>query len=344
MKLGFMKLGTSAAAIGVALSAGAAAYAHHSAAAFDTAQNVEISGTVVEYAFKNPHVYFTLEVTREDGSTFEQEIEAGAGSVLLALGLTETSLTVGEHVVVTGNPNRRGEGRVALGREVIKDDGTVLPLNIASRSALPPVDASTDTLAGTWFPPFASFGAMSGSRRNWKLTEAAQEAVASFDSVAEGTHAACVPVGAPMLMAYPVANVITVEEDTVTFDIDWMTSKRVVHLDMAEHPADLEPTLHGHSIGRWEGETLVVDTIGFTPHREGLGFGLPSSEGKHLVERFSVSEDGKHLIYDVTIEDPAYLVEPATAGAQLDYRPDLMLSGEECDLEVAQRYQEEAAQ
>ncbi len=337
-----MKHGASIAALAACLALSTTAQAHHSAAAFDTTANVEIEGTVVEYAFKNPHVYFTLAVDQPDGTTVEQEIEAGAGSVLLALGLTPASLEVGDHVVVSGNPNRR-PGRVALGREVRKDDGTVLPLNIASRSALPPVDASTDTLAGTWFPPFSAFGGMTGARRDWSLTEAAQEAVASFDSVAEGTHAACVPVGAPMLMAYPVANVITVEDDTVTFDVDWMDAKRVVHLDQTEHPADLEPTLHGHSIGHWDGETLVVDSVGFTPHREGLGFGMPSSEGKHLIERFTVSEDGKHLIYEVTIEDPAYLLEPATAGAQLDYRPDLMLSGEECDLEVAQRYQEEAA-
>jgi hypothetical protein len=71
---------------------------------------------------------------------------------------------------------------------------------------------------------------------------------------------------------------------------------------------------------------------------------MPSSEAKHLIERFSLAEDGKHMTYEVTMEDPVYLAAPATMSAQFDYRPDLMPSGEACDLEVAQRYQLEAAQ
>ena len=154
-------------------------------------------------------------------------------------------------------------------------------------------------------------------------------------------HAECIPVGAPTLMVYPVVTTIDVSDEEVVFNIDWMTSDRVVHLDMDAHPDDLEPTLHGHSIGHWEGDTLVVDTVGFTPHREGLAFGLPSGEGKHLVERFTVNEDGRHLDYEVTLEDPEYLVEPATYASQWEYRPELEPTGEACDLDVAQRFLEE---
>ena len=74
-------------------------------------------------------------------------------------------------------------------------------------------------------------------------------------------------------------------------------------LDLAEHPADAELTLLVHSIGWWEGETLVIDTVGFTAHRQGLGWGVPSSSRKHMVERLSLTADRRQLLYEFTLED-----------------------------------------
>jgi hypothetical protein len=321
------------------LAAAVPVQAHHSAAAYDTTQEVVIEGTVLEYGWRNPHIYITLETTGPDGATVEREIEAGSSSVLLPLGLTADSVRPGEHVSIRANPSRRESGRVILGRALTKDDGTVLPLYIAERSVRPPVDAQATSIAGTWFSPLSAFGGLGGARRSsWTLTEAGEAAIADFDGTTQAVHAQCVPVGAPALMVYPVATVVTVAEDEVVFDIDWMGSRRVVHLGMAEHPADLEPSLQGHSIGRWEGETLVVDTVGFIPNREGMGFGMPSGAGKHLVERYSLAEDRKHLVYEVTVEDPEFLVGSGSYRAEWDYRPDIAPSYEECDLETAQRF------
>ena len=105
------------------------------------------------------------------------------------------------------------------------------------------------------------------------------------------------------------------------------------------HPENGEPTLHGHSIGRWEGRTLVVDTAQFAPHKEGLAMGgYPSSTRKHLVERFTLNADGKHLDYEVVLEDPEYLRGAITYRSQWDYRPDLAPTGLACDLAVARRF------
>jgi hypothetical protein len=70
-------------------------------------------------------------------------------------------------------------------------------------------------------------------------------------------------------MALPVLRTVGVRADRVTLDFDWMGGARVVRLDLKEHPSAIEPTLQGHSIGWWDGDTLVIDTIGFTPHEEG---------------------------------------------------------------------------
>jgi hypothetical protein len=71
---------------------------------------------------------------------------------------------------------------------------------------------------------------------------------------------------------------------------------------------------------------------------------MPSSDRKHLVERFALDDDRRHLVYDVTVEDPIYLVQPVHHSAQWEYSPDLKPSGVKCDLEVARRYLREADQ
>lgn len=314
-----------------------AAVAHHSAAQFDTSAEIVIEGTVSKYDWKNPHVYMAIEARDGRGATYIQEIEAGASSVLLPLGLTPDAVTVGDRVSVTAAPNRRGAGRIVLGRELTKDDGTVLPLFIASRNVRPPSTTRATSLEGTWFAPRPGFFALNSGRGDWRLTEKAQTAAAAFDS-SQSVHADCIPVTAPTLMVYPVVKTIEIDANRAVIDVDWMQSRRTVYLDARDHPADGERTLHGHSIGHWEGATLVIDTALYAEHREGLAFGVPSGAGKHTVERITLNEDGRHIDYEITIRDPEYLAAPATHRSQWEYRPDLEPTGLACDLDVAQRY------
>ena len=134
---------------------------------------------------------------------------------------------------------------------------------------------------------------------------------------------------------------IEITDDAVRIHIDWPDVVRTVRLDLAEHPAGLEPTLLGHSIGRWEGEALVIDTVGFTAHRQGIGWGIPSSERKHMVERLSLTADRRQLRYELTLEDPEYLSAPVSYATLWDHRPDLEPSTEPCDPAVARRFLEE---
>jgi hypothetical protein len=319
----------------VLLAGPRAAGAHHSAAQFDTSRNVTVEGVVTKYDWRNPHVYMALTVREAGGSTREQAVEAGASSVLLPLGLTPDAVAIGERITIRGNPSRRGD--MVLGRELVKAGGAVLPLNInsaASRKA--PNDVVATSIAGIWFPPLAGFRGYGGASRA-SLAERGRATAAAFDS-RDTAHADCIPVTAPTLMLYPVTSVVEVGADTVKLHVDWMSSERVVYLDGRGHPADGEPSLHGHSIGRWEGKTLVVDTAQFTAHKEGMAMGVPSGPNKHLVERFTLGDDGKHLDYEVVVEDSDYLAEPIRYAARWDYRPDLMPTGLACDLAVARRF------
>ncbi len=313
------------------------AVAHHSAALFDTAQKIAVEGVVTKYDWRNPHIYMTLRVTDADGTEHDREIEAGASSVLLPLGLTPTAVAIGERVTIRGNPSKRGTGTM-LGRELVKADGSVLPLNIASApSRKAPPDAVATSIAGTWFPPLRGFGGFGPGPGRWPLTERGRAALTAFDN-RQTAHADCIPVTAPTLMLYPVTSVVEVTPDVVKFHVDWMSSERIVYVDGRDHPPNGAPSLHGHSIGRWEGATLVVDTVQFVPHKQGNAMNLPSGPRKHVVERFSLGDDRKHLRYESVLEDPDYLAAPVTYSAEWDYRPDLAPTGVACDLEVARRF------
>jgi hypothetical protein len=315
------------------------ALAHHSAAAYNTQQRITVKGSVVKFQFKNPHVYMTLEVTKDDGTKSTMEVEAGAASVLNGLGFTSTSLKVGDVVSIVGNPGRNNPDTTMLGLDLFKQDAnsTYLPLNIASRSVYEgKVDASAMTIAGTWFAPRAGFNGFLGGTRNWTLTDKAK-AERNNDPKAT-TQKDCIPIGEPALMFYPVANKIEVEKDKVILKTDWMDTERTVYMDGRKHPAATQTSLHGHSVGHWEGKALVVETTNFAQHAMGNSTGVPGSTQKKLTEKFALSEDGRTLQYSGTLEDPVYLAQPVQFSGNWEYRPTMPFSNQKCDVEVARRF------
>ncbi|HLG54399.1 MAG TPA: DUF6152 family protein [Vicinamibacterales bacterium] len=325
-------------ACSMALALAAPALAHHSAAAYDTQKEVKVTGTVLQYRFANPHVYLTLQIKKDDGSTSTVEVEAGAAAVLNGLGFTKSSVAAGEVVTVVGNPARSKPDAFVLGRELYKRDGTYVPLNIASRSVYASKSAIATTIAGTWFSPRTEFGGFIGSTGRWTLTDKGKAAASSADERTRNALKDCIPVGAPALMFYPVATTIAVQRDRVVMDVDWMDSKRTMYLDGRAHPPASQTSLQGHSVGRWEGKTLVVETTNFKEHPMGLSLSMPASTQKRLIERFALSEDGKSLVYSGVLEDPVYLAKPVEWSGKWEYRPTMKPSNQKCDIEVASKF------
>ena len=100
------------------------------------------------------------------------------------------------------------------------------------------------------------------------------------------------------------------------------------------------PSVQGHSVGRWDGATLVVETTDFAPHAAGLGFTLPSSPNKRLIERLTLDADGKGLAYAFELADPEMLTAPITGGGRWIYRPDVEFAPLACNLQNARRFME----
>ena len=310
------------------------ASAHHSPAAYDIGSVVSIEGTVVELDWRNPHVYFTLEVVGPDGEPFRQVVEADGISSLNSSGFRKEALTLGSHIVVTAHPSRRGPGQRVLGMDVTTSNGAVLPLDHDGRSS------GAESLSGRWAPTLASFQEFLFGRAPVSLTDAGRAAVAEIRGGPPQATAVCDALPPPILTAVNVLRTIEIDETSVImrFDYSGVEVERVIHLDEEAHPADVAPSLLGHSIGRWEGETLVIDTSAYTPHAVGVSGGVPSGPRKHTIERLELTEDRQHLRYEITIEDADYLEDPVTYSALWQYRPDLEASVEACDRESALRY------
>lgn len=125
----------------------------------------------------------------------------------------------------------------------------------------------------------------------------------------EDPLAICKPPGIPRLMDLAFQFEIVQTPKVVYFLMEYGQHVRRIYIN-GTHPADLDPTWFGHSIGHWEGRTLVVDTIGFNDQSWLDMRGHPHGEKLHVVERYTLADDGKSLKREATIDDPEMYSKP----------------------------------
>jgi hypothetical protein len=125
-------------------------------------------------------------------------------------------------------------------------------------------------------------------------------------------HTRCKPSGGARQFVTPYGTEIVEFPEMrqiMIFDIGGPHTARVIYMDGRGHPKDLQPSYYGHSIGRWEGDTLVVDTVGFNERFWIDRAGTPHTEKLRFVERFTRT-DHDTLKYEITIEDPGAYTKP----------------------------------
>jgi hypothetical protein len=334
------RLRTSLYALAALIPFGAPAFAHHSQAMFDTSKEILIEGKVARFDWVNPHMYLIVETNGPDGQPALVEGEGLGITQALVDGLDREALKPGTPIVMRANPNRGGWGKQVRILDVTTQDGEIHPFyaaNTRTRTLTP-----AESLEAHWAPARAALGGAFGAMARWPVNQEGRAAQAQL--IADGL---CYVEPVPFLAVLDELRTIDIGDDEVVmrFDNTGDHVTRTIHMG-AEHPADVRPSLHGHSIGRWEGETLVIDTIGYEPNPSGLGGNVPSSTRKHTVERLSLTADRTRLRYEITVEDPAYLTGPGTLTQQWDHRPDLEFSQNTggCDPEVARRYKDHVPQ
>jgi len=313
------------------------AYGHHSYLMFDLGRDVTIEGRLLEFDYTNPHTYITVESSNESGQVTIWEVEGESAIALRRRGISESDLSVGDWISVSAHPPRNSERQLASGRVITKLDGTQLTLfgRAASRETpVPSVAAIATDLSGTWRAGFGLRQLNSPDIDSWPLTQKGRDALARYDG-SQTPSVDCVAYTAPAGML--VGNMsVRVSDDAVTIrnrEVD-----RIIYVDGRPHPEKAEPSNQGRSIGRWEDDALVVDTIHFAEHLVGNAFGVPGGSGKRLTERFALSEDGTQINYSFSLEDPEFLTESVTGEGQWKYSPEHEFERLPCDPEVARRF------
>ena len=175
-----------------------------------------------------------------------------------------------------------------------------------------------------------------------RLTVKGAAAQAAYDELSdENPESRCIgrPTPATIVTSWLFALQIEMNEDEETIMIrsEFFDEERTVYMDGRAHPENNARFASGHSIGRWDEDTLVVDTANFTDHRSPYQTGVPSGAQKHVVERYRLTEDGTRIVVEFILEDPEYIAEPLTHARELIYSPRIELSRYDCDPEASRR-------
>lgn len=165
-----------------------------------------------------------------------------------------------------------------------------------------------------------------------KLSERALQSVRNYDFAAELLpENACKAPSVAFYMQAPFPMEIHAGRDLIVFRMEYFDLYRVIFLDGRDHPpADAPHTLSGHSVGHWEGDTLVVDTTHIAPGTF-MNNGFDHSEDLHLVERFEVGDDGSTLRAVQIYEDPATFEGRAARYMAWTKRPGEYVLPYDCD-------------
>jgi hypothetical protein len=325
---------------------------HHSDAGLEMDSVVTFEGTVTEFNWRNPHVYFTVESTNERGEQIDWVLQMGSTIVVTRMGWTRESLSIGDRVTVGAHAARNGRPYGLLD-SIEKEGGIILPTSFDRGSAepllaAPEATASTATLEGIWMADLSKLVSYPGGLDGFfiaqlNLTEKGQTARASYDEIsAENPGSRCIGMPTPVTIVttnlYPLEIKINADEETIMIRSEYFDAERTVYLDGRGHPEGGERIFAGHSIGWWEGDTLVVDTRNFADHRSAYQTGVPSGAQKHVVERYRLTEDGTRIALEFMLEDPEYITEPMTHTRELIYSPQMELSRFDCDPEATRRF------
>ena len=272
--------------------------------------------------FVNPHSYLHFDAVGADGKTIAMRCEMRAATLLRRSGWTPEMFVVGAKAVVHGFAHRDDPAScyledITIGdaprmnrndqfEHTTKTDVSDRPLRLPSGepnisgdwaqeqyvvavngARLVPKSMVAAVRAGTIKPedtPDSGWGP-----RPVTFTKRGKEEADAFRmwSPEDNPRLRCRPTSIILDWVFDGAvNRITQEKDRIVINYGLFSFERVIHMNMAEHPANVAPSYAGHSIGRWDGDDLVVDTIGFEPGV--IAAPVRNSDKLHVFERFSL--------------------------------------------------------
>ncbi|MBT5031626.1 MAG: hypothetical protein HOM55_04950 [Proteobacteria bacterium] len=324
----------------------APAFAHHSTSVnFDQSTTIEVEGEITEIAWRNPHILFTL--TSADGAKWQ--LATHSLSILRRMDAAESFINIGDHAKVAGWPARRGLGMfvnnmlLPSGEEfVFKFQAEPSDLRWSDRMwssndnwFAESGDASAEErgIFRVWSSTLAE-GAFFLWLPEYPLTEEARAGKEAFDPAVDDPLLNCQLKGMPAIMSNPYPLEFHDRGDIIELQIEEYDSLRTIYINPetnSETIPELTPSIMGYSVGRWEGETLVVETTHVNwGHFSGRGVML--SDQARFVERFMPTETGGRLKYEITITDTTTFTEPVTMTKSWVWLPGNRVEPYECTI------------
>jgi hypothetical protein len=236
-------------------------------------------------------------------------------------------LQVGDTVKIAGWPSKRSAARLyatnvlGRGRELLFQSGTprwpgsaTYRESFIASTSTPGAVVATPTLFRVWAidqnDPDTRPGFL--NRFQYSLTDAAKQAVAAFDPVTQSVSTGCTPKGMPQLMGQPFPIEFVDRGDTILLRLEEYDAVRTIYLPSAAQRAPQQASPLGRSLGRWDNGVLIVETdLIDTPYFSSTG--IPLGKAARTLERFSLGNEGRRLVYNLTVTDPATFAVPAEA-------------------------------
>lgn len=355
------------------------AWAHHGFGRFDPTREIELEGTLTGVDFVNPHAYLYFDAVAADGKVTAMRCEMRAATVLRRSGWTPEMFVNGRQVKIAGNPHRDDPASCYIDTLTIGDAPTLERYQQLTSAASGAAAARAarlaggePNLAGEWAqeqyliarPPA---GQGRGGLVPKSLVAAVESGQIAFADVPNaGWGASPVTFTAAGQTASDALRVVSPEDsprarceitsilfdwvfdgpiNRITQNADAITLEygrgltRTVHMNLTSHPENVTPSRAGHSIGRWEGDTLVVDTSAFAPGV--LAGTVPHSDRLHVVERFTLDPQAPALRREYVAEDPVYFTD-RYVGADTVLPADAPFAEDRCEELTYRNYSLEA--
>ena len=336
-----------------ALVASASLWAHHSmTAVYNDATPVTINGTVTKVEWANPHVWIYVDAAGS-GIPVKWEVELASRTELRRSGWTSESLHAGDAVTIAASRARDGSHRVhgktftlangkklsdasMAARPAKQNTGKVVPRGVDGH---PLLGYGT---AGYWAYPSkpalyeASAGNIAMNSEGILANLADAGKVAPFQPWAKALYeyrqrtllkddpmAACIPPGGPRQFQAPYGvQVLQDPNRPRVFVLSRGGNRNWRNIDMDGRALpggdDVTPAFFGYSVGKWEGDTLVIQTVGLLERFWVSNGGVPHTESARLTERLS-RPDYDTLRYEVTVDDPGAYTRTWTGGWDLQW-------------------------
>ena len=321
--------------------------AHHGAvtnpALYFSDELVEMEGELTEIFWRNPHTRGRFRVVGDDGEATVWEVELGPGPRSMERRGLSPDDFLGD-VKIAGYIARRGTNGLGAVHVLLPSGVEIAPNNSSPRWSDDVVPNPPEVLdparvaehRRTADGLFRTWGRRQGTNIEPQLraldlefTERGQALAAAYDPLEDNIEVVECRQGMPDAMFDPVPMEISNEGDRIVIHISEYNTRRTIH--MGEAAGSVDPVLSdtGHSVGRWEGDTLVVTTthIGWPYYTE---LGVPQSDQASYVERFSTSDGGNRLNYSVTVTDPAVLTESFALESFREWTPGVEIPPYEC--------------